>query len=271
MSKVRTDFYFTYSSEKLKAARERLRISQGETARRAQIRDGTYNGYERGATKTISGSNACKVALALRCEVSELFDNYEAARLHFSSREARKLTEEDRRSYAENNIGLVRFFVNSYLSLWDGDFDEGFSEALEVFFKALVDFRKPEKEEETETALRAYIKRSIYFAGLMRHKKEHEVDLLSLSDPVFSELDEGGANSGERLRCVVSPYDVEEHVEAREELRYKLRKADPATRRIVYMDWIFKATKNEQTAPRPSYEGRGFFVLRQLYPVCLFL
>ena len=82
MSKVRTDFYFTYSSEKLKAARERLRISQGETARRAQIRDGTYNGYERGATKTISGSNACKVALALRCEVSELFDNYEAARLH---------------------------------------------------------------------------------------------------------------------------------------------------------------------------------------------
>lgn len=35
MSKVRTDFYFTYSSEKLKAARERLRISQGETARRA--------------------------------------------------------------------------------------------------------------------------------------------------------------------------------------------------------------------------------------------
>ena len=236
MSKVRTDFYFTYSSEKLKAARERLRISQGETARRAQIRDGTYNGYERGATKTISGSNACKVALALRCEVSELFDNYEAARLHFSSRETRKLTEEDRRSYAENNIGLVRFFVNSYLSLWDGDFDEGFSEALEVFFKALVDFRKPEKEEETETALRAYIKRSIYFAGLMRHKKEHEVDLLSLSDPVFSELDEGGANSGERLRCVVSPYDVEEHVEAREELRYKLRKADPATRRIVYME-----------------------------------
>ena len=217
MSKVRTDFYFTYSSEKLKAARERLRISQGETARRAQIREGTYNGYE-------------------RCEVSELFDNYEAARLHFSSREARKLTEEDRRSYAENNIGLVRFFVNSYLSLWDGDFDEGFSEALEVFFKALVDFRKPEKEEETETALRAYIKRSIYFAGLMRHKKEHEVDLLSLSDPVFSELDEGGANSGERLRCVVSPYDVEEHVEAREELRYKLRKADPATRRIVYME-----------------------------------
>ena len=50
------------------------------------------------------------------------------------------------------------------------------------------------------------------------------------------ELDEGGANSGERLRCVVSPYDVEEHVEAREELRYKLRKADPATRRIVYME-----------------------------------
>ena len=86
MSKVRTDFYFTYSSEKLKAARERLRISQGETARRAQIRDGTYNGYERGATKTISGSNACKVALALRCEVSELFDNYEAARLHFTPR-----------------------------------------------------------------------------------------------------------------------------------------------------------------------------------------
>lgn len=65
MSKVRTDFYFTYSSEKLKAARERLRISQGEIARRAQIRDGTYNGYERGATKTISGSNAGKVALAL--------------------------------------------------------------------------------------------------------------------------------------------------------------------------------------------------------------
>ena len=130
----------------------------------------------------------------------------------------------------------MRFFVNSYLSLWDGDFDEGFSEALEVFFKALVDFRKPEKEEETETALQAYIKRSIYFAGLMRHKKEHEVDLLSLSDPVFSELDEGGANSGERLRCVVSPYDVEERVEAREELRYKLRKADPATRRIVYME-----------------------------------
>ena len=155
MSKVRTDFYFTYSSEKLKAARERLRISQGETARRAQICGRTYNGYERGAIKTISGSNACKVALALRCEVSELFDNYEAARLHFSSREARKLTEEDRRSYAENHIGLVRFFVNSYLSLWDGDFDEGFSEALEVFFKALVDFRKPEKEEETETALRA--------------------------------------------------------------------------------------------------------------------
>lgn len=130
----------------------------------------------------------------------------------------------------------MRFFVNAYLSLWDGDFDEGFSEALEVFFKALVDFRKPEKEEETETALRAYIKRSIYFAGLMRHKKEHEIDLLSLSDPVFSELDEGGADSGERLRCVVSPYDVEEHVEAREELRYKLRKADPATRRIVYME-----------------------------------
>ena len=98
--------------------------------------------------KRSADQTPCKVALALRCEVSELFDNYEAARLHFSSREARKLTEEDRRSYAENNIGLVRFFVNSYLSLWDGDFDEGFSEALECFFKALVDFRKPEKEKK---------------------------------------------------------------------------------------------------------------------------
>lgn len=234
MSKVRTDFYFTYSPEKLKAARERLRISQGETARRAQIRGGTYNSYEHGTIKEISGSSACKVANALQCEVLELFDNYEVARLHFSAREARKLTEEDRKNYAENHIGLVKFFVNTYLSLWDGDFDEGFSEALEVFFKALVDFRKPEKEEETETALRAYIKRSIYFAGLMRHKKEHEIDLLSLSDPVFSELDEGGADSGERLRCAASSYDIEDHIEAREELRYKLRKADPETRRIVY-------------------------------------
>lgn len=63
MSKVRTDFYFTYSSEKLKAARERLRISQGETARRAQIRDGTYNGYEREQLKRSADQTPARLPL----------------------------------------------------------------------------------------------------------------------------------------------------------------------------------------------------------------
>lgn len=218
MSRSRSDFYFDYDSEKLRAARMKAGLSVSELGKTAGVTTGTISGYESHKAKQAAGSKATLIADALGYNVSILFEHYDDALAQFKKGEARKLTSEEKGYYAVTMIRLIRFFVNEDLNLWAGDFEEGFSAALVVFADVLDHFKKPTNEGETLTALRAYVKQMIHFEGLKYYRAMNEVQILSLESPIFQEGNDG-ANAGELARCIVSTYSLEDHVIAREELR----------------------------------------------------
>ena len=60
--------------------------------------------------------------------------------------------------------------------------------------------------------------------------KKRSAFVVSLNDPQFYDDRD---DFRELADCLASSYDLELHIEAREELRYRLQHTDPETRRIV--------------------------------------
>lgn len=232
MSRSRNDFYCSYDAAAIKAARENAGYKPWMVAYKAGIPNNVYCSYEREEVKRASGDKAAKIASALGCNVCDLFPDYDDRKVEFEEGLARKLTSAEKEHYAEELIGLVRFFVNEDIALWGGDFEEGLSEALLVFWDVLNGFKKPQKDAAVITALRACVKVSLHYSALKFYKKQHAAEVVSLEAPALRD-DEDGKDIP---RSLWSPYNVEDYVIAREELRYRLRHADPETRRIATIE-----------------------------------
>lgn len=230
MSRSRNDFYFAYDPSKIVATRKKRGLTIAQVSRKAGVKDSSYSMYEHGKIKRASGEKAVKIAAALHCKVESLFENYAAAKEEYEAGMARLLTADEKEKYAVDMLNLVKYFVNNDLYLWCGDFEEGLSESLFVFWDVLDHFKKPRNETETITALQACIKLAVHNHAVLFYKRRRAVELVSLED-IVCEWRHGEQREVEDVVC--SPYDLEEHVEAREELRLRLRYADDDTRRII--------------------------------------
>lgn len=178
----------------------------------------------------IPSSHAEAVAAVLKVEINRVFPDYFQEKSNYESevRTRRKVSDTEKGALAERYMPLVEAFARDRCTFMRCDYDEAlsillvsFAECLEVWdgvrgFGALA-------TTVLKRAVRSEVRRQ-------RANMRRDFDTVSLDCPAFR--DDGGSPC-ELFEITPSTYDLEEHVEAREELRLRLRYADDDTRRII--------------------------------------
>lgn len=110
------------------------------------------------------------------------------------------------------------------------DFDEALSIMLVAFAEALRNWGGYGAFSDFVTRV---LDRAAVAEVRRQTAQKRSAFVVSLNDPLFyGDHDD----LREPADCLASSYDLELHIEAREELRYRLRHADPETRRIAIIE-----------------------------------
>lgn len=131
---------------------------------------------------------------------------------------------------AEKYLPLVRSIAHKKSHVMGCDFDEALSIMLVAFGEALRNWGG-------YGAFSDFAVRVLDCAAVAEVRRQtaqkRNAFTVSLNDPLlYDDCDD----TRELADCLASSYDLELHIEAREELRHRLHHADPETRRIVTIE-----------------------------------
>ena len=131
---------------------------------------------------------------------------------------------------AEKYLPLVRSIAHKKSHVMGCDFDEALSIMLVAFAEALRNWGGYGAFSDFVTRV---LDRAAVAEVRRQTAQKRSAFVVSLNDPLFYDDRD---DLRELADCLASPYDLELHIEVREELRYRLHHADPETRRIATIE-----------------------------------
>lgn len=181
---------------------------------------------------SVARSSAEAIAAILKERPENLFPDYLQKKVEYERKmeNRRNVPASELAELAEKYLPLVRSIAHKKSHVMGCDFDEALSIMLVAFAEALRNWGGYGAFSDFVTRV---LDRAAVAEVRRQTAQKRSAFVVSLNDPLFY----GDHDDLRELAdCLASSYDLELHIEAREELRYRLRHADPETRRIAIIE-----------------------------------
>ncbi len=181
---------------------------------------------------SVARSSAEAITTILKERPENLFPDYLQKKAEYERKmeTRRNVPASELSELAEKYLPLVRSIAHKKSHMMGCDFDEALSIMLVAYAEALRNWGG-------YGVFSDFVTRVLDSAAVAEVRRQtaqkRSAFVVSLNDPLFYDDRD---DLRELADCLASPYDLELHIEAREELRYRLHHADPETRRIATIE-----------------------------------
>lgn len=227
---VDRSFLVTPDPETIKKSRISAKMHQVEVSFAAGLYKNAVFLIESGKEPcSVARSTAEAIAAILKERPENLFPDYLQKKAEYERKieTRRDVPTSELAELAEKYLPLVRSIARKKSCVMGCDFDEALSIMLVAFAEALRNWGG-------YGAFSDFVTRVLDHAAIAEVRRQtaqkRSAFVVSLNDPQFYDDRD---DFRELADCLASSYDLELHIEAREELRYRLQHTDPETRRIV--------------------------------------